>query len=58
MATQASAITFIGTTGKAYDDGMAFARAVGMLPAMGSGAENAMEGAFNLVTGARKRLGL
>jgi steroid delta-isomerase-like uncharacterized protein len=38
----------------AYYDGMAFARAVGMMPAQDSGAERAMKNAFNAVTKLRK----
>ncbi len=41
----------------AYYDGAAFARAVGLLPAQGSGPERALFGAFNAVTAIRKRLG-
>jgi steroid delta-isomerase-like uncharacterized protein len=40
-----------------YYDGAAFARAVGLLPAQGSGPERALFGAFNAVTAVRKRLG-
>jgi steroid delta-isomerase-like uncharacterized protein len=41
----------------AYYDGMEFARQIGMMPAAGSGAENAMIGAFNAVTKLRGKLG-
>ena len=40
-----------------YYDGMAFARAVGLLPSQGSTAERGMTAAFNLMTGLRKRIG-
>jgi steroid delta-isomerase-like uncharacterized protein len=42
------------TSNTAYYDGMAFARAVGLLPAQDSGAERAMKGAVNAVTKARR----
>lgn len=38
----------------AYYDGAAFARQIGMLPALDSGAERAMKGAFNAVTKVRR----
>jgi steroid delta-isomerase-like uncharacterized protein len=38
----------------AYYDGAEFARQVGMLPAMGSGAERTLKSAFNAVTKVRK----
>jgi steroid delta-isomerase-like uncharacterized protein len=38
----------------AYYDGAAFARQIGMLPALDSGAERAMKGAVNAVTKARR----
>jgi steroid delta-isomerase-like uncharacterized protein len=38
----------------AYYDGMAFARAIGLLPAQDSGAERAVKGAVNAVTKARR----
>jgi hypothetical protein len=40
----------------AYVDGMEVARAIGMMPAMDSGAEKAMIQAFNVVTKARHAL--
>jgi steroid delta-isomerase-like uncharacterized protein len=40
----------------AYYDGMAFARQVGMMPPMDSGAERAMKSAFNTLTKARKAI--
>src|SRR5215211_553333 len=38
----------------AYYDGMSFARQVGMMPSLDSGAERAVKGAFNAVTELRK----
>jgi steroid delta-isomerase-like uncharacterized protein len=38
----------------AYYDGMAFARAIGMMPAQDSGGERAMKQAFNAVTKVRR----
>lgn len=43
--------------GIVYQDGMAIARAQGMLPAQGSGAERAMLAAFNAATRVRLALG-
>ena len=40
----------------AYYDGMAFARQVGMMPPMDSGAERAMKSAFNAITKARRMI--
>ena len=44
----------LNVSNTAFYDGMAFARAVGMLPAQDSGAERAMKGAVNAVTKARR----
>jgi steroid delta-isomerase-like uncharacterized protein len=44
----------VGNT--AYYDGMAFARQVGLMPPMDSGAERAMKSAFNAVTKARRMI--
>jgi steroid delta-isomerase-like uncharacterized protein len=44
----------LNVSNTAYYDGMAFARAIGMLPAQDSGAERAMKGAVNAVTKARR----
>ncbi|HVY44269.1 MAG TPA: ester cyclase [Minicystis sp.] len=41
-----------------YYDGMSFARAIGLLPAQGSGAERAMAAAFNAATALKKTLGV
>jgi steroid delta-isomerase-like uncharacterized protein len=41
-----------------YYDGAGFMRAVGLLPAQSSGAENAMKVAFNAVTAVKQRIGL
>ena len=41
-----------------YYDGMSFARAVGLLPAQGSGAERAMTAGFNAVSALRKSIGM
>jgi steroid delta-isomerase-like uncharacterized protein len=40
----------------AYYDNMAYARQVGLMPAMDSGAERAMKGAFNTITKARRMI--
>jgi steroid delta-isomerase-like uncharacterized protein len=44
----------LNVSNTAYYDGMAFARAVGLLPAQDSNAERAMKGAVNAVTKARR----
>jgi steroid delta-isomerase-like uncharacterized protein len=40
----------------AYYDNMAYARQIGMMPPMDSGAERAMKGAFNTITKARRMI--
>ena len=39
-----------------YYDGMSFARQIGMLPPLDSGAERAMKSAFNTVTKVRRAI--
>jgi steroid delta-isomerase-like uncharacterized protein len=46
----------LNVTNTAYYDGMAFGRAVGLLPAQDSGAERAMKGAVNAATKVRRAI--